>query len=642
MSAGPGRAPPDRGPGRIASPAAPPYPGGAAALAPARRLTEGESRVFQSFDVTARPDAAPPRVAALRDWMASRGLDGVLVPRADAFQGEYVAPCDERLAWLTGFTGSAGFAVILRDRAAVFTDGRYAVQVRAQTDPGTFETVDWPGTRLADWLPGAMPDGGRLGYDPMLHTVREIEALEGLDGIGLVKTENPVDAIWDGRPPRPCAPMTAWPDALAGATAAEKRTRIARSLGEPTAFVSNQPDAIAWLLNIRGADIARTPVAQAMAVIHADASVDLVCDPSKAAPVAGHLGPEVRVTAPDRLERLLSGLSGPVGFDPAACPVAIRDMLAEPVAMIDPIALPKACKTEAELAATRAAHLRDGVAMARFLRWLDEERPRGATEISVVRALEGFRRDTGALRDISFETIAGSGPNGAIVHYRVTDETDRTLDGDPVILVDSGGQYLDGTTDVTRTVALVDAPPEDVTRAFTRVLQGMIALSRAVFPRGVSGAHLDALARAPLWMEHRDYDHGTGHGVGVFLGVHEGPARISRASDVPLAPGMILSNEPGYYREAAFGIRIENLVAVGEAGRPADGDDRAMLAFETLTWVPIDRRLIDAGLMSRDERAWLDAYHAEVERRIGPDLDGADRAWLARACAPLPGVAERR
>ena len=591
--------------------------------------------MFQTFEVTARPEAAPPRVAALRDWMAEQGLDAVLVPRADAYQGEYVAPCDERLAWITGFTGSAGFAVILADRAAIFTDGRYRVQVRAQTDPATFETVDWPATRLADWLPGALPEGGRLGFDPMLHTVREIEALNGLDGLEIVAAPNGVDAIWSDRPAPPTATVSAWPEALAGRSAAEKRAEIAATLVHVGAFVITQPDAIAWLLNLRGGDIPRTPVAQAFAVIHDDASVDLICDPAKVEAVADHLGTDVRIVPPGALSELLSGLDGPVGFDPATCPLALRDLLRNPRPMTDPIALPKARKTAAELAATRAAHLRDGAAMARFLHWLDEARPVDATEIDVVRALEGFRRDTGALRDISFETIAGSGPNGAIVHYRVTDDTDRALAGDPVILVDSGGQYLDGTTDVTRTVALTEAPPDDVRRAFTRVLQGMIALSRAIFPKGVGGAHLDALARAPLWMEHRDYDHGTGHGVGVYLGVHEGPARISRVSDMALEPGMILSNEPGYYREGAFGIRIENLVVVRRAERPEGGDAREMHAFETLTWVPVDRRLIEVDLLTAAERDWLDTYHAEVEARIGPQLDTAARNWLSRACAPL-------
>ncbi|WP_281825158.1 aminopeptidase P family protein [Jannaschia rubra] len=591
--------------------------------------------MFQSFEVTTRPDAAPPRVARLREWMATRDLDAFIVPRADAWQGETVAARDERLAHISGFTGSAGFAAILRDRAAVFTDGRYTVQVRAQTDPATFKTVAWPATKLAEWLAGVLPDGGRVGFDPMLHTVAEIEALEAVPGIEPVATENGVDAIWADRPPAPLGAMTAWPDALAGRSSAAKRADIAKALKKAgvDSFVTNQPDAVAWLLNIRGADIPRTPIAQAFALIHADATVDLICAPTKAAAVIGHLGPQVRIVPEEDLIPLLGRQTGPVGYDPGTCPVALARALDKGKPMPDPLALPKARKTDAEIAATTEAHLRDGVAMARFLRWLDHV-PASTTEIDVVKALEGFRRETGKLTDISFETIAGSGPHGAIVHYRVNEATNRVLDTDSVLLVDSGGQYLDGTTDVTRTMPLGN-PSRHIAHAFTRVLQGLIAISRVVFPSGVAGAHLDALARAPLWIDHRDYDHGTGHGVGVHLGVHEGPARISRASLVPLESGMILSNEPGYYREGEYGIRLENLMVVRPAERPEGGDDRAMLRFETLTWVPIDRRLIVTGLLSRDERAWVDGYHAEVLARIGPRLEDADRRWLAVMCAPL-------
>ena len=588
---------------------------------------------FQSFDVASRPELAAPRVAALRARMAERGLDAYLVPRADAHQSEYVPPSDARLAWLTGFTGSAGFAVITADRAALFTDGRYTVQVRAQSDGALFDYVDWPATKLAAWLAEHLPEGGRVGFDPWLHTIREVEALGAFD---LAPGDNLVDAIWDDRPPRPAAPVEPYPKDLAGKGDETKRAGIAAAVREAgaRAAVLTQPDAICWLLNVRGGDVARTPLVLAHAILHDDGRVDLFSDPAK---FAG-LDPDPAVTVRDwdAFAPALAALAGPVLLDPATAPQAVADALgdAETIHDRDPTALPKARKTEAELAATREAHLRDGAAMARFLRWLDEARPAGATEIDVVVALEGFRRETNALRDVAFETIAGSGPNGAIVHYRVDEATNRALDRDGVLLVDSGGQYLDGTTDVTRTVAL-GTPPAEAAHDFTRVLQGMIAVSRARFPRGVEGRHLDALARAPLWAEHKDYDHGTGHGVGVYLGVHEGPQRLSRASDVALEPGMILSNEPGYYRERAYGIRIENLVAVRTAERPEGGDDRDMLAFETLTWVPIDRRLVLAALLGPDERAWLDAYHAEVLARIGPRLDGDDLAWLERVCAPL-------
>lgn len=592
--------------------------------------------MFQTFAVTARPEAAAPRVAKLRAWMETQNLDAFLVPRADAHQGEYVAPCDERMAYISGFTGSAGFVVILRDRAAVFTDGRYTVQVKTQVDAELFETVNWPATGLADWLPGALPGGGRVGFDPMLHPVAQMEGLRSLSGITFVPTQNGVDATWEDRPAAPSAPMSLYPDALAGKTAAEKRAEIARTLADHdvSAVLTNAPEAAAWLLNIRGGDIARTPIPQCFAVLHADASVDLICDPVKVAPVADHLGPHVRVTALEDMPNLLATFTKPTGFDAATCPVALADMLPDGHAITDPFALPRAIKTPAEIAATTEAHLRDGAAMVRFLRWLDQDRTADTTEIDVVQALEGFRRDTNHLRDISFETISGSGPNGAIVHYRVNEETNRTLDTDSVILVDSGGQYIDGTTDITRTVPL-GQPPAEIAHAFTRVLQGMIAVSRARFPLGVAGAHLDALARAPLWMEHRDYDHGTGHGVGVYLGVHDGPARISRASQIPLRPGMILSNEPGYYRPGEYGIRIENLIVVAEAPRPGTGDARDMLHFTTLTYVPIDRRLIDVDLLSREERAWIDGYHADVARLIGPRVEGDDRAWLDLMCAPL-------
>lgn len=590
--------------------------------------------MFQNFAVSARPADAPPRVAKLRAWLAEQGLDGIVVPRADAHQGEYVAPCDARLAWITGFTGSAGFAVILRDRAAVFTDGRYTVQVRTQTDPATFETVAWPGTGLADWLPGVLPDGGRIAFDPWLHTVREIEKLREMKRIDLVPSANGVDAVWDDRPDAPAGPVTAYPDKFAGRDHGEKRRAIADAITALgiSAFVTNQPDAIAWLLNIRGTDIERTPLVQAFAVVHADRSVDLICNPAKVSPVLDHLGPEVRVTPPEGLADLLARLEGPVGYDPATCPVALAEAIRDATPVGDPIAIPKAVKSPAEIAATTEAHLRDGAAMVRFLRWLDEDRPEGLTEIGVTKALEGFRRETNQLRDISFETIAGSGPNGAIVHYRVNEETDRPLAGDPIILVDSGGQYIDGTTDITRTVSLTE-PPDDIRHAFTRVLQGMIAVSRTKFPRGVAGCHLDALARAPLWAEHRDYDHGTGHGVGVYLGVHEGPQRLSRVSDVPLQPGMILSNEPGYYKPNAFGIRIENLVLTEE--RQIEGMEGRYLGFETLTFVPLDRKLIDTGLLTAEEIAWVDAYHAKVRAVLSPRLTGEDLAWLERETQPL-------
>ena len=598
--------------------------------------------MFQSFEATTRPDQGPPRLAALRDRMAAAGLDGFLVPRADAHQGEYVPPHDERLAWLTGFTGSAGFAAVLADRAGVFVDGRYRVQVKAQVaDP--FTPVDWPETALADWLAQTLPDGGRVGFDPWLHTAAEIDKLAaGLEGKGvaLVPGENLIDAIWPDQPPPPAGPVMPWPEALAGESAAAKRARLAGELetARQMAAVLTLPDSIAWLLNIRGGDIPRVPVPLAFALLHADGAVDLFLTPGREVDLGAQDG--VRLLDAGGFAEALGRLRGRIRVDKGSAPLAVSDLLrqagAEVVWAPDPCILPKATKTPAEIAATTEAHLRDGAAMAAFLAWLDREAPNGGlTEIDVVTALEGFRRATNALRDISFDTICGSGPNGAIVHYRVTGATNRAVTPGELLLVDSGGQYLDGTTDITRTVA-IGQPTDEQRACFTRVLQGMIAMSRIRFPRGVAGQHLDALARVPLWLAGQDYDHGTGHGVGVFLSVHEGPARLSRLSDVPLRPGMILSNEPGYYREGAFGIRIENLIVVEQAAPVPGGDaHRQMLCFRTLTFVPIDRRLIVAALLSPDERDWIDSYHratfAALRPRVQPDV----LPWLEAATAPL-------
>lgn len=597
--------------------------------------------MFQTFTVTARPDQGPPRLAALRDVMAAEGLEGWLVPKADLHQGEYVAPCDDRLAWLTGFTGSAGFAAVLADRAGVFVDGRYRVQVRKQV-AAEFSPVDWPDTDLGDWLVAALPDGGTVGFDPWLHTVAQIDRLtRRLDGTGvtLVALDNLVDRVWTDRPPRPAGPVEKYPADLAGKGDETKRAELVKTLrdAKQAATVLTLPDSICWLLNIRGADIPRIPIVQAVALVRADGGMDLVSDPAKFAPLGPD--PKIELYPWDALDDRLRALPGPVRLDRDNAPEALRRILDAAGIAIDwaaePCQLPKACKTGAELAATTDAHIRDGAAMVEFLCWLDAAVARGdLTEIDVVVALEGARRDTGALRDISFDTIAGAGPNGAIVHYRVSAETNRTITPGDILLVDSGGQYLDGTTDITRTIATGPADP-DAVRAFTLVLKGMIAISRARFPRGVAGAHLDSLARNALWQAGLDFDHGTGHGVGVYLSVHEGPQRLSRVSDVPLQPGMILSNEPGYYREGAFGIRIENLVVVEQADPVPGQDDRDWLGFSTLTLAPIDRRLIDRSLLDSAEIAWLDQYHAEVARFLTPRVTDAAARWLAKACAPL-------
>ena len=596
--------------------------------------------MFQTFEVTSSPETGPERLAKVRVAMATAGLDGFLVPRADAHQGEYVAPCDARLAWLTGFTGSAGFCVVLADRAGVFIDGRYRVQVRDQVAE-VFTPVHWPEMQLGDWLVEALTPGAKVGFDPWLHTLAEVEGLRARlakAGLELIESANMVDAVWHDRPAPPSGPFSVYPDDMAGETSASKRTRLAKTLQEDgqVAAAITLPDSIAWLLNIRGADIERNPVPQAFAILLADETVDLFCNPVKiSTDVAAHLGPDVRVHEVAQFGPALAALSGAVRVDSKTAPQWIGAHVRDIAAGQDPCILPKACKTEAEIAGSRSAHLRDGAAMVRFLAWLDAETPKGGmTEIDVVTALEGFRRDTNGLRDISFETICGAGPHGAIVHYRVNEATNRPVKAGELLLVDSGGQYLDGTTDITRTVAVGDVGTEEKA-CYTRVLQGMIAISRARFPKGVAGAHLDALARTPLWQAGMDYDHGTGHGVGAYLSVHEGPQGISRRAETPLEAGMILSNEPGYYREGAFGIRIENLIVVRAAAEVQGGDTRDMLDFETLTYVPFDRRLVDTTLLTREERAWIDAYHADTQRKIAPLLDGAASDWLRAACAPL-------
>ena len=604
-------------------------------------MTDNSDTAFQSFSDATSPDQGPPRLAALRKGLAEAGLDGFLVPRADAHQGEYVAARDERLAWLTGFTGSAGFCAALSDQAGVFVDGRYRVQVKDQV-AADFTPVNWPETSLEAWLLAALPTGGVVGFDPWLHTSSEIDRLEKAltpAQIALRAVANMVDAIWADQPARPMAPAYAYPTELAGKKSGAKRAEMARILQEvgQSAAVLTLPDSIAWLLNIRGGDLPHLPVTQGFAILHADARVSLFSDPAK---FAG-LGPDPNIDLQDwdAFEPALQALTGTVRLDPATAPHQLRLVLeASGIAIAkgaDPCILPKACKTPAEIAATRAAHIRDGAAMARFLHWFAEAAPKGGlSEIDCARKLEGFRARSGALRDISFDTISAAGPHAALPHYRVSTGSNAPILPGQVYLVDSGGQYEDGTTDITRTLA-VGAIADEIKLAFTQVLKGVIAIHRLRFPKGLAGRHLDAFARAPLWAAGRDFDHGTGHGVGVFLSVHEGPQRLSRVSDVALQPGMILSNEPGYYREGAFGIRIENLVVVREAPALPGGDDRPMLEFENLTWAPIDRALIALAALDPLERDWIDAYHAEVAAKLGPVLPEDTGLWLSQATAPL-------
>ena len=598
--------------------------------------------MFQSFEASSSPDQGPPRLAALRREMSVAGVDAFLVPRADAHQGEYVAACDERLEWLTGFTGSAGFAAITQDIAGVFIDGRYRLQVTQQI-ASEFTPVHWPETKLGPWLSGTLTAKAKVGFDPWLHTVSEVrglsETLRDAD-IELIATANLVDRIWDDRPSRPKAPLLVHSDKIAGESSAEKRARLAAEMVDQghNASVLTLPDSICWLLNIRGSDIPRNPLAQGFAVLHETGRVAFFTNASADAEVLAHLGADVDLHPYDGLLDYLGSLSGTIQIDPASAPEAVRVALANLKDIViaetgDPCILPKARKTKPEIAATREAHLRDGAAMVEFLSWFDAEAPSGQlTEIDAAQSLEGFRRATNALHDIAFDTISGAGPNGAIMHYRVTTGTNRDIRSGELYLVDSGGQYVDGTTDITRTI-IVGAPTQEHRACFTRVLQGMIAISCARFPRGLAGRDLDALARAPLWRAGLDYDHGTGHGVGIFLSVHEGPQRLSRMSEVPLEPGMILSNEPGYYREGAFGIRIENLIVVQDA--PAMGDGRDHLDFETLTFAPIDLRLVDPGMMSASERDWLNKYHDTVREKLSHRVTDGARDWLEQATRPI-------
>jgi Xaa-Pro aminopeptidase len=584
------------------------------------------------------------RLAALRRELAGRGLDGFIVPRADEHLGEYVPPAAERLTWLTGFTGSAGLAVVLAERAAVFTDGRYVLQLAAQTDAALWERRHVTEEPPPGWLAANAPADARIGYDPLLI------AEEGLArfteaGLNMVATEtNPIDAVWTDRPPPPLAP--AMPHALryAGKPAAEKREEIAAILraAKQDAAVISDPASIAWLLNIRGADVPFTPFALGFALAHADGRCALFMDPAKLpAETREWLGNGVAVAGRDALAGALAGLGGKrVRVDPAGSPVwfaqALRAAGATVAAGPDPCLLPKACKNATERQGARAAHARDAVAVCRYLHWLDEVGPAGsATELSAAEKLLTLRDEVEGFRGESFPAISGAGEHGAIIHYRVTEATNRPIRPNEVYLIDSGAQFPDGTTDITRTIWTGSGPaPAELRTRVTRVMKGHIAIATAVFPAGVSGVHLDAFARRALWQVGLDYDHGTGHGVGSYLSVHEGPVSISRlARPVPIAEGMILSNEPGFYLPDGYGIRLENLLLVGKADLP--GATKPFLCFETLTLAPFDTRLLDVALLDPSERAWLNAYHARVLAEVGPSLDDPVRAWLAHACRDI-------
>ena len=603
---------------------------------------------FQSFEDHTERAASGARVAALRTELARRGLTGFIIPRSDRHQNEYVPASEERLAWLTGFTGSAGAAIVLMERAVLFVDGRYTLQVREQVDTSLFTIEHLVETPPDRWIETNLTSADRLGYDPWLHTVESAERLAkacAAVGATLVAVEpDLIDAIWSDRPSPPLGAVTLHDLRFAGEAAEDKLARIRAELVKlrADALVVSDPHAVAWAFNIRGADVAHTPLPLAFAVIPRAGRPTLFVDGRKlsndvrdrlegladirepadfvqALAALGQAHKTVRLdqaTAADALARLVTTHGGKVAR--GACPIALM----------------KAVKNPAEISGARAAHVRDGAAMTRFLAWFDREAAAGVlTEIDAVAALESFRRDTGLLKDISFPTISGAGPDGAIVHYRVTSKTNRRIAPGELFLIDSGGQYQDGTTDITRTVA-VGAPTSEMRERFTQVLKGHIAIARAVFPDGTTGAQLDSFARQFLWSQGLDFDHGTGHGVGSYLSVHEGPARISKLGTTALRRGMILSNEPGYYKAGAYGIRIENLVLVVEAAA-VPGAEKALNAFETLTLAPIDRRLVVTDMLTPDETDWLDGYHARVAQTLSPLVDDETRAWLAVATRPL-------
>lgn len=591
------------------------------------------------------------RLKALREQLKANQLDGFVVPLTDEHMSEYVGSYAQRLAWLTGFEGSAGSAVVLPEEAAIFVDGRYTLQVRQQVSATEWSYQSVPETSTTEWLKEHAPEGARIGYDPWLHTrdwvqkAKEALASRGAELVPVAR--NPIDEIWKERPEASKAHLIVQPDQYAGKSAAEKRTEIGDWLAKQPAdaAVLSALDSIAWAFNIRGQDVTHTPVALAYALVHADGTSDLFVASEKIGPeVRQHLGNGVRLHERAEFETALADLKGKtVVVDPERAVAAIFEALeragAKVVPMRDPTVLPKAIKNPAEIAGQKAAQERDGVVVSKFLRWIDEEAPKGdVDELKASDHLEALRRENPELRDLSFDSISGAGPNGAIVHYRSSEKTNRKLEKGTLYLIDSGGQYVDGTTDITRTVPIGE-PTAEMRDRFTRVLKGHIAIATAVFPKGTRGSQLDSFARRPLWEAGLDYAHGTGHGVGSFLSVHEGPQRISpvgssqSGGDEPLQIGMILSNEPGYYKTGEYGIRIENLVLV--VPREIEGADKEMLGFETLTFAPIDRRLIDVVMLEPEELVWLNCYHAHVLAKIGPNMTGEDREWLRRACAPI-------
>ena len=586
------------------------------------------------------------RLSALREQMAKDGLDGFVVPICDEHMSEYVGDYAQRLAWLTGFGGSAGSAVVLKDKAAIFVDGRYTIQVRDQVDGKLYEYVGTADQSLTDWLGNNAPEGATIGYDAWLHTqdwAKSASAKLEKAGAKLMAVQtNPIDAVWEDQPEPSLAKLDVQPDEFAGKSSADKRADIADWLMDEglDATVIAALDSVAWAFNIRGQDISNTPVPRGYAIVKKDGSAELFVAPEKLTDdVRVHLGNTVSLRDYSEFETALSEYSGQkIGVDPERSVAAIFEQLENAGATIvkkrDPTILAKAIKNETEVNGHKAAQARDGAALTRFLHWFSENALNDQDELSVAAKLAEFRGQSDKLRDLSFRTISGAGPNGALCHYSVNEETNRKIESGTLYLVDSGGQYRDGTTDVTRTMA-VGEPTAEMIKRYTQVLQGHIALAKAVFPKGTAGGQLDILARQYLWADGVDYAHGTGHGVGAYLSVHEGPQRIAAFGGFgePLVAGMICSNEPGYYKTDAFGIRIENLILVEK--REINGAEQDMLGFETLTYAPLDRRLIDVSMLSDAQRQWVDDYHTKVLEIVGPQIEGAALDWLKQQCEPL-------
>ena len=594
-----------------------------------------KDKIFQTFDTPQRQENPSYLLEKLRQELKVKKLDGYIIPRTDFFQGEYVAPSDERLKFFTGFTGSAGFCCVLQEKASIFVDGRYRVQVKQEVSKD-YEIIHWPEVTLWDWLNKNLLNG-TVGYDPNLHTIKEIDELGAKitsTSIQLTQTENLIDLIWESRPDSPLGQVTEHRLNFSGETSESKCAKISHKLreSEQKFCVLTDPESISWLLNLRGQDVPRTPVVQACAIISDDGRVDLFIQLEKTYGLSKKNLRHVFEFPFSEFKNHLRTLKGKTRIDYQKTPMAVKESIDEYVFGDDPCLLPKAKKNNVEIRGTKKAHVRDATAVTEFLFWVSKQKPGTFTEIDAVTQLERLRRNLPNFRDISFDTISGSGPNGALPHYRVTHKTNRVVKNGDILLVDSGAQFLDGTTDITRSIS-VGSPTNEQKKFYTLVLKGMIAISKVRFPRGLAGRDIDSLARVPLWEIGHDYDHGTGHGVGVYLSVHEGPQRISRASNIVLEEGMILSNEPGFYKEGSFGIRIENLLIVKKAKKLKAFSNRDMLEFETISFAPLDRKLIIKDILTKAEIDWINQYNKSILSKVVVSKEC--EPWLKKETRPL-------